>query len=124
MPPGVLQLEHPDTRIGIKAAIAVQLFSLTFSRPTVRMAARMPPRSKRSACGQERLCQGAEITRLRRLSVGRSFCIGIPVLFLLQLARPAGAQVDDPVPHATLDPRSITLPIVDGADIRFRRLST
>ena len=88
------------------------------------MAARMPPRSKRSACGQERLCQGAEITRRRRLSVVRRFCIGIPVLFLMQLARPAGAQLDDPVPHATLDPRSITLPIVDGADIRFRRLST
>jgi signal transduction histidine kinase/ligand-binding sensor domain-containing protein len=38
----------------------------------------------------------------------------------MQLAVPAGAQV----PEAKLDPQPISLPIVDGTEIRFRRLST
>ena len=52
----------------------------------------------------------------------------------MQLAPPATPQalpdkhpitaVGDPVPQANLDPEPIRLPVVDGTEIRFRRLST
>src|SRR6266566_3205920 len=73
-------------------------------------------------------------TCARRVSSTRRLFIVFLVPFLMQLAPPATSQalpdkhpitaVGDPVPQAKLDPEPIRLPIVDGTEIRFRRLST
>jgi ligand-binding sensor domain-containing protein/two-component sensor histidine kinase len=88
---------------------------------------------------QERICEGAAFTLhrrhlRRRVSATRRLFIVFLVPFLMQLAPPATSQaladkhpitaVGDPVPYAKLDPEPIRLPIVDGTEIRFRRLST
>ena len=88
---------------------------------------------------QERICEGADFTLhrhhlRRRVSATRRLFIVFLVPFLMQLAPPATSQalpdkhpitaVGDPVPQAKLDPEPIRLPIVDGTEIRFRRLST
>src|SRR5262249_55233844 len=77
----------------------------------------------------------------RRLSERRGCCLVFWLPFLMQLAAPGSCQtpprnldkaldkhhataVADPPPQAKLDPHPISLPILDGTEIRFRRLST
>src|SRR5262245_2559591 len=74
----------------------------------------------------------------RRPSVRRCLWVALCVTFFMQLAQPAHCQAahqnlnkdidklrfGDQVPEAILDPQPIKLPIVDGTEIRFRRLST
>ena len=116
----MLQVERPDARISIKAGIAVQLDVLQADCQNVgKDAAQFKAFCVWAGAPLSRRGKHQSPPTLSRVQVR----LGIPVLLLMQLARQAGAQVEDPVPHATLDPRSITLPIVDGADIRFRRLS-
>jgi ligand-binding sensor domain-containing protein/signal transduction histidine kinase len=88
---------------------------------------------------QERIYEGADFTLhrchlRRRVYATRRLFIVFLGPFLLQLAPPATSQalpdknpitsVSDPVPQAKLDPEPIRLPVVDGTEIRFRRLST
>jgi ligand-binding sensor domain-containing protein/signal transduction histidine kinase len=99
-----------------------------------------------SARVQGRLWEGAYFTlhcrrAHRRLSASRRFCIVFWVPFLLQFAPPASSQTPPEAlhkgvdkrhltaiaglaPQAKLDPHPISLPLVEGTEIRFRRLST
>src|ERR1700759_21221 len=105
----------------------------------------MPSVSEPSARVQEPLWEGAYFTlhcrHLRkRLSVSLRSFIVFWVPLLMQFAPPASSQTvaqthprtldKRPLtagarpPQAKLDPQPISLPLVDGTEIRFRRLST
>src|SRR5215471_6255383 len=81
----------------------------------------MPSVPEPSVFAQDRLRARADCAFRCWRSVRPTFCIVFWLSFLTQLATSASAQT---LLRATLDPQPITLPIVDGTEIRFRRLST